>query len=155
MEVQISETKTFLIDCECSNQEVLLSWLNYLGGFDYWSFQGESEHAIDITNSGETTANIFPTWPRSYGEHADTIKKQTFRESANRKFIFSQHLTQSQADAIAYIKTSPLVQIVNSRQDRRTVIVDTDSFVKYKDGDRTYFISFNIMYTDNIPSQRL
>lgn len=151
--VAISETKQFDIDCGCSNQEIRLTWLNYLGGFDYWAFHGESEHAIDITASGETTANIFPSWPKSYGEMADTIKKQTFRESANRKFIFSQHLTQAQADAIAYIKTSPLVQIVNSRQDRLTVLVDTDSFTKYKDGDKTYSISFNIMYTDNIPSQ--
>lgn len=155
MEAQVSETKTFSINCDCSNQEVLLSWLNYLGGFEYWSFQGETEHTVDITNSGETKANIFPAWPKSYGEHADTIRKQTFRESANKKFIFSQYLTQDEADAIAFIKSSPLVQIVNSRQDRRTVLVDTDSFTKYQDGDKTYSISFNILYTDDIPSQRV
>jgi len=132
-----------------------MTWLNYLGGFDYWNFTGESEHTIDITNSGETKQNIFPSWPSSYGEFSDTVKKQTFRDSNKRVFVNSQYLTQAQADAIAYIKTSPLVQIINSRQDRRTVIVDTDSFVKYKDGDKTYSISFNISYTDDIPSQRL
>lgn len=152
---KVSETKTFDIECGCSNQEIHLTWLNYLGGFEKWVFKGETEHTVDITNSGETNKNIFPEWPKSYGEHADTIQKQTFRESSQRKFIFSQHLTQDQADAIAYIKSSPLVQIVNSRQDRRTVLVDTDSFVKYKDGDKTYQISFNILYTDNIPSQRV
>lgn len=149
----ISETKTFLIKCDCSNQSLVLSWINYLGGFDYFMFTGETDHTIDITASGETKNNIFPQWPQSYGEMADTIRKQTFRESAKREFIFSQHLTQSQADAIAYIKSSPLVQIVNSRQDRRTVIVDTDSFSKYKDGDKTFTISFSILYTDTIPSQ--
>lgn len=150
----ISETKQLTIECGCSNQEIRISWLNNLGGFDYWNFTGETEHAIDITNSGETKQNIFPNWPKSYGEHADTIRKQTFRESANRKFVFSQFLTEDEANAIAYIKSSPLVQIVNSRQDRRTVIVDTDSFTKFKDGDKTYQISFNILYTDDIPSQR-
>lgn len=154
-DITISETQQFKIECGCSNQEIRLSWLNYLGGFDYWAFRGETEHTVDITNSGETKANIFPTWPKSYGEHADTIRKQTFRESANKKFIFSQYLTQDEADAIAFIKSSPLVQIVNSRQDRRTVLVDTDSFTKYKDGDKTYSISFNILYTDDIPSQRV
>jgi len=152
---KIISTKTFDIDCDCSNQSINLSWLNYLGGFDYHLFTAESEHAIDITNSGETKQNIFPSWPNSYGEHADTIRKQTFRDSNTRIFVNSQYLTQDQADAIAYIKTSPLVQIVNSRQDRRTVIVDSDSFVKYKDGDKTYSISFNISYTNDIPSQRV
>ncbi len=151
----ISETKEISINCDCSNQSIFLSWLNYLGGFDHWCFTAESEHAIDITNSRETKQNIFPSWPKSYGEHADTIRKQTFRDSNTRIFVNSQYLTQDQADAIAYIKTSPLVQIVNSRQDRRTVIVDADSFVKYKDGDKTYSISFNISYTNDIPSQRV
>lgn len=151
----ISETKEISINCDCSNQTISLTWINYLGGFDHWCFTGESEHAIDITNSGETKTNIFPNWPNSYGEHASTIRKQTFRDSAKRQFIFSQYLTQDQADAIAWIKSSPLVQIINSRQDRRTVIVDTDSFSKYSDGDKTYSISFNISFTDDLPSQRL
>lgn len=148
-----SETKTFDIECGCSNQDIRLTWLNNLGGFDYWKFTGETDHVIDITAAGETKQNIFPEWPKSYGETADTIRKQTFRESAKREFIFSQFLTQDQADAISYIKSSSLVQIINSRQDRRTVIVDTDSFSKYKDGDKTFTISFNILYTDDIPSQ--
>lgn len=152
---QISESKDLIVSTECSNQEICLSWQNNLGGFDYWKFTGETDHVIDITAAGETRENIFPSWPNSYGENADTIRKQTFRESANRKFVFSQFLTQDQANAIAYIKSSPLVQIVNSRQDRRTVIVDTDSFSKFADGAKTFQISFNILYTDDIPSQRV
>jgi hypothetical protein len=151
-----SETKQFDINCGCSNQEVRIQWLNNLGAFESpWSFTGETEHTVDITEAGETTQNIFPSWPNSYGEYADTIDKQTYRKSYNRKFIFSQFLTQDQADAISFIKSSPVVQIVNSRTDRRTVIVDTDSFTKYKDGDKTYTVQFNILYTDEIPSQTI
>lgn len=149
----ISETKQFDIDCGCSDQEIRLTWLNNLGGFDYWKFTGQSEHTIDIANSGETKENTFPEWGKSYGEFADTIRKQTYRETAKRQFIYSQFLTQDQADALAYIKSSPLVQIINSRTDRRTVLVDTDSFTKYKDGDKTYTVQFNILFTDDIPSQ--
>lgn len=152
----ISETKQFKIDCGCANQEILISWMNNLGAMEpTWKFTGQTDHTIDITASGETKNNIFPNWPNSYGEHADTIRKQTFRDSAKREYVFSQLLTQAEADAISYIKSSPLVQIVNSRQDRRTVIVDTESFSKYRDGDKTYTISFNILYTDDIPSQRV
>lgn len=152
-DVVISEVKTYEINCGCSEQEIRLTWLNNLGGFDYWRFAAQKEYTVDITNSGETKENIFPQWSKSYGEFADTIRKQTFRESANRQFIYSQFLTQDQADALAYIKSSPLVQIINSRTDRRTVIVDTDSFTKYKDGDKTYTVQFNILFTDDIPSQ--
>lgn len=151
--VVISETKSALIDCGCADQEIRLSWLNHLGGFDYWNFTAQSEFAIDITENQTSKKNIFPTWPKSYGEFSDTIKRETYRKSANRQFVTSQFLTQEQADAIAWIKSSPLVQIVNSRKDRRTVLVDTDSFVKYKDGDKTYTISFNITFTDDLPSQ--
>lgn len=151
--VAISETKSALIDCGCADQEIRLSWLNHLGGFDYWNFTAQSEFAIDITENQTSKKNIFPTWPKSYGEFSDTIKRETYRKSANRQFVTSQLLTQEQADAIAWIKSSPLVQIVNSRKDRRTVLVDTDSFVKYKDGDKTYTISFNITFTDDLPSQ--
>lgn len=151
----ISETKQFDIDCGCADQELRLTWLNYLGGFDYWVFTTETGHAIDITSTTETTKNILPEWPKSYGETADTIRKQTSRESFNRIFLTTQYLTEDQADAVAYIKTSPLVQVINSRGDRRTLIVDSDSFTKYTDNQKLITISFNARYTDNIGSQKV
>lgn len=153
--VVVSETKQFDIDCGCADQEIRITWLNPLGGFDYWVFKAETGHAIDITSTTETTKNIFPEWPKSYGETADTIRKQVSRESSNRLFLTSQYITEDQADALAYIKTSPLVQIINSRTDRRTIIVDSDSFTKYTDNQKLITISFNARYTDNIGSQKV
>jgi hypothetical protein len=51
------------------------------------------------------------------------------------------------------IKSSPLVQIVNSRRDRRTVIVDEQSFTVTQDRSKIHSLSFTITYTDEIPSQ--
>lgn len=149
----VSETKTFSIECGCSNQEIILTWLNNLGGFDYWNFTGKKDHIVEIQEALTTKKNIFPQWPQSYGSTADTIRKQTFRSSNSAYTVRAQHLTQSQADAIAYIKSSVLAQIINSRQDRRTVIVDTESFIKYQDHDKLYTIAFNISFTDNLPVQ--
>lgn len=149
----ISETKEFDIECGCSNQEIRLCWLNNLGGFDYWTFTAESEYGIDVTETGELKPNIFPEWPSSYGEFAtDKDRIQTFRKTAKRQFLNSQFLTRDQVDAISYLKSSPIVQIINSRKDRRTVIVDSDSFTKYADGDKTFSISFNILF-DDLPGQ--
>jgi hypothetical protein len=154
-----SETKTIDIDCDCvpsqAEEGIYLSWLNNLGGFDYWLFTAYKDHIINITDSGETKVNTFPNWPVSYGEFADTIRKQTFRDSETQILVRSQHLTKDQITQIQSIKTSPLVQIVNSIYDRRTVLVDTDSFTVYQEEQKLYQIQFTITYTDDVPSQRV
>jgi len=151
----ISDALTINISSECSSQDIDLQWINNLGGFESFRFLGEKGYAVSINDAGETKQNTFPNWPKSYGETSDTIRKQTFRDSNNQLFIISQELTEAEADAISYIKSSPLVQIVNSRQDRRTIIIDAESFTKYTDNQKMITISFNASYTDNIPSQRV
>lgn len=155
----ITETKSFDIDCNCvpskSEDGIYLSWLSYLGGFNYWLFKAYKDHSVDISDSGELDTNLFPEWPNSYGEFADTIRKQTYRNSRKQILVRSQQITQDQLLALQQIKTSPLVQIVNSIYDRRTVIVDTDSFTTYKEEDKLYSISFTITYTDDVPSQKV
>lgn len=131
-----------------------ISWLNNLGGFEYWPFTGYKDHNLDVIETGETTKNIFPGWPRSYGANADTIRKQTYRRTRKSKLIRSQVLTRDQANNMGEeIKSSPLVQIVNSRRDRRTVIVDEQSFTVTQDRSKIHSLSFTITYTDEIPSQ--
>lgn len=155
----LSETKTIDIDCDCLKSKSTgfpLSWLNPLGGFDHWYFTPYADHGIEILDSGETEENVFPEWPNSYGEFADTIRKQTHRTSRRQVVIRSQGVTVEKLQGIEYIKTSPLVQIVNSIYDRRTVLVDSDSFTSYREGQsELYTITFTISYTDDVPSQKV
>lgn len=132
---------------------IYLTWKNYLGGFDYWPFMAYHDEGIDIIASEEADVNIFPEWPNSYGEFADTVTKQTQRISKRVIIVRSQFFSKSKLDTIKYIKTSPLVQQLTTRYDRRTVIVDNNSFTIYKGQDKTYSISFTITYTDYLPSQ--
>lgn len=134
---------------------IYLTWLNYLGGFEYFLFLAEKEFQLDIIESQTTKKNIFPNWPQSYGETADTINRKSFTTANNKVIVRSQHLTANQRDGLKYIKTSPVVQIVTSRRDRRTVIVDSESYKIYDEGDELFTIQFIITYTDEIPSQRL
>lgn len=133
---------------------IYLTFLNYLGGLEYFMFTAEKEFSVDILTTGTTNRNTFPQWPQSWGETADTIERKTFTDAKNKTLVRSQHLTQNQRDALKYIKTSPVVQIVNSRTDRRTVIVDSDSFKIYDEGESLYTLQFYISYTDLIASQR-
>lgn len=151
----VSETKTMDIDSDCYNNSIYLTWKNYLGGHDYWLFTAEKEYGVDIIETTESTKNIFPEWPKSYGEFSDTIDFETSRRSKDTILVRSQNLTLAQVTGLKYIKTSPLVQIMESSSDRRTVIVDPNSFVVYNETDKIYGIQFTIRYTDDIPSQSL
>lgn len=130
-----------------------LTWLNNLGGFDYWPFMGRYDSNVDIEESGTTNKNIFPGWPRSYGADADTIQKQTFRRSRETVLIRSQNLTREQVIQLRYLKTSPVVQLLSTRHDRITVIPDKQSFTVFKDINKLHTMQFIISYTNNIPSQ--
>jgi hypothetical protein len=131
-----------------------ITFLNHLGGFEYFLFTAKKEYQVIIEEAGQTKQNLLPQWPNSYGQTADTIDKQTFRTSRNAVIVRSQYLSLNQLEALTEIRTSPLVQIMYSRTNRRTVIVDTDSFTKYDEKDKVFSVTFKITFTDNIPSQR-
>lgn len=135
------------------NSVLYISFLNNLGGFEYFPFYKKKEFQVDVEASGQTRNNILPTWPNSYGKNADTLNRQTFRVTRNRVILVSQHLSLSQLNSLSYLKSSSVVQIINSRIDRKTVLVDTDSFKKYNEIDKLYTLQFSITYTDEIPSQ--
>jgi hypothetical protein len=53
------------------------------------------------------------------------------------------------------IKSAILVQVVTSKRDRITVLVDTNSFTIVKEADKMHSLSFTITYTDDLPSQHV
>jgi hypothetical protein len=128
-----------------------ISWQNNLGGFDYFPFTGYKDNNLEVIESGTTKKNIFPQWPKSYGATADTILKQSYRRTRKTKVIRSQVLTREQGNILGeQIKTSLIVQIITSRRDRRTVIVDDQSFTVTQDRNKVHFLNFTITYTDEL-----
>jgi len=95
-----------------------LTWKNYLGGMDYWKFTAQKEYGIDVESSSQSEKNIFSSWPTSYNE--DTIRFDTERISRETILVRSQNVSLAQIQSLKYIKTSPLVQIMTSKTDRRT-----------------------------------
>ena len=135
---------------------IYISWLNNLGGFDYWLFHGYSDKLLSIEDTGETKRNIFPSWPKSYGTHADTITKQTFRRTKKQMLIRSQNLTRAQAEILGNeIKSAILVQLITTRRDRRTMIVDNSSITVQRGIDKIHYVSFTVTYTDDYPMQHV
>lgn len=135
-------------------EPIYITFLNYLGGFEYFFFTAEKQFDVEVQGVGETRTNIFPSWPNSWGTTADTVDKTTFRKAKNAILVRSQFLTENQRDVLKHIKTSPVVQIVNSRNDRRTILVDSDSFKIYDESESQYTIQFRVLYTDEIATQK-
>lgn len=138
-----------------TRQPIYLTWLNSKGGFDYFLFYAYHAHQIDVENVGSSIKNILPNWPNSYDNTADTIDRNTFRDTRKSLILRSQNLSLNQLNALGYIKSSVLVQIMYSRNDRRTVIVDNASLALYDEKQKTFEITFTLSFTDKIPSQRV
>lgn len=135
---------------------IYISWLNNLGGFEYWLFTGYQDKLLEIQETGETKKNIFPNWPKSYSSHADTITKQTFRKTKKQRVIRSQNLTRAQAELLGEeIKSGVLVQMITSRRDRITVIVDNSSFTVRREVDKIHYLTFTVTFTDDYPIQHV
>lgn len=152
---RISEIKTITVDTSCYGSCIDVSWLNYLGGFDYWRFKSLSDYGTEISGTTEQTKNITTNWPKSYGPTADTIRYETGRASRNTIVLRAENLTSDQVQDLFRLKTSPLVQIVNSTTDKRTIIPDKNSFVYYQQINKLHTLTFNVSYTDENPVQSL
>jgi hypothetical protein len=151
----ISETKVITVNSDCYINSVNICWLNYLGGFDYWTFKSNSDYGVDIEGTTQSSENIISNWPNSFGESASTIRKETSRTSGQSITVRAERITQDQVNDLYRILTSPLVQIVNSSSDLRTIIPDASSFTYLKQSDKLFDFEFSAKYTDNLPSQSL
>lgn len=153
--VQLSETLTINVNQACSNQDFYVTWLNHLGGYDYWNFTARKTFATDILESKTQEKNIFTNWPNSYGEFADSILKQTVRRSRQIITVSSQLLSVEEVDSLSTIYSSLLVQICVSKYDRRTVIIETNTLRTRRDQEKTSKINLTVNYTDELPTQSL
>ena len=134
--------------------ERYITFINQLGGFDYWPFVGNEDKILDVTETSSTRKNVFQNWPKSYGAYADTISRNTSRRTRKQILVRSQTLTKQQGiDLGEQIKSSPLVQELVTRRNRRTMIVDDSSFTVVRDVNKVHNLSFTLTYTDDYPSQ--
>lgn len=143
-------------DCSTPSVEnIHITWLNHLGGLEYFLFTARKDYGVNIEETAEQETNIFNQWPKSYGAFADTIRRETFRRSRDFITVRSQHVSKDDLLILQTIKQSPLVQIIYSRTNRRTILVDTDSFIKYTENDDTFSLQFTARFTNENPSQRI
>lgn len=150
-----SETKVINVNSKCGAQATQFIWKVWTGGYDTFVFTSQKDYGIDIKGAEQSQKSFMGDWPESYGENADTINREIQRETNETLTIYSQNVTETEINGLKFLKTSPLVQVMNSKFDKRTVIIDQASFVVKTDGAKLYSITFKASFTDNVPSQSL
>lgn len=148
----ISANQKIIINSDCENQSIYLTWLNNLGGWDYWNFTAEKEYGIDIEDSSEFDSNVFVDWPTTF-INGETVTALEEVKARNTRTVRSQFVTETQVQAIANITTSIRVQEIRADGTKITVLVDKRSFKIWEDNEKLYSIEFTLRYTDLIPVQ--
>lgn len=151
----VSEVKSILVDTACFQQSLDLQWKNPYGGVDQWRFTLGKQVGTDVTESTTHTKNIFSNWGKSWGASADSVKRTTKRTSGKTYVLRTQDVTESQIQDLGVILTSPVVQIVNSNADRRTLLVEDGAFTILEELNKQNSLSFKVSFTDDLPSQTL
>lgn len=156
-EIQLSETITIDVESKCSPQDFYVTWLNHLGGFDYWNFTGETAYGTANLESKTQEKNTFVNWPKGDNEFADSKEKQTVRRTKDAVTLNSQYVDNEDGkfDALLNVIESPLVQKINSIYDRRTIILGNSSRSNKVDNQKLLMLTVEARMTDENPSQSL
>ena len=148
----VSELQNYIYDQTCTAQDIHLTWLNSLGCWEYWNFQGENTIGIDITESVSAVKNSFEDWDVDFR----TLETEEFYHTVkayNTKIVRSQLMNAATAQAVAPIRYSIQAQEINDDQTKLTVLIDKGSFEIYKQGDKQIEMNFNLRNSEAIPIQ--
>ena len=147
-ECNLSEELTIKVDNSCSSQEIYLTWLNSLGGWEYWKFTADKNYSLNISSKETIKRNIFSNWDDTF--ISGNTQGDVISVNANNEIeVYSQYLTLDEVKAISSIKHSIRVMVLDEGVET-TVVVDSDSITVFNDGDdeTLHTIRFNIQLPD-------
>ena len=144
----LSEELTVNYEPSCYKYPLYLTWLNTLGGWDYWLFTAKKGYGIDVDDVVIGERNIYRSFPDNFQN--ETWEEVISLEAREKIKVRSQPMTLEQQAQVAKIVYSKMVQVVNSVDDKYTVIVDKRSLELRTDGDKLHFIEFDILLPKKI-----
>lgn len=140
-----SEIKTIDINRKCSNQDLKLTWLNTIGGWEHWTFTARKTYSYNTSNVQTIQRDILEDWDTEFTT-GQTESEHISLEANESTVVRSQNLTLQQVTAIAKIKYSIKVQDMTDEINPLTIIVDKGSIAYTTDQAKTNFIEFIITY---------
>lgn len=122
----------------------MLAWLNPLGGYDYWLFEGYQQ--AEFTSDKQTIDNqsIMKDFPQSY-INAVFDKRVINQKALNKITFFSENVESQYLTGIRWLFTSPAVFWLTTPKIKG-IIVESNTFV-WKDESKKVF-DFSINFYD-------
>lgn len=154
---QLTETKTIIVDrTTCGRGDILLRWLNHLGAFDGYWFVRNHDNLLRVKERKITRRNIYKDFDDVFVS-GDTQNDYYHTEAVEGRTVRSQFLTNDEANQLKWLLSSNKVYEVFdteeegcSRHKRRTVLIDSGSYIPNTLREKLKKISFSYEYTDNL-----
>ena len=164
-----SETVTFTLSTECNDlyTPVRLSWLNDLGGRDYFTFDMKYEKSTSSTESEyyQSELNwsglrpvVYDNGTNDTNENWQRGGNKSYNRNVTESFLIeSNWLDQSKVDFLGYIAESPSVwAYIGTNPIPYTVKIDNPSYsYKLVKQEKLVQASFNLTYTKLQQKQNL
>ena len=148
-----TNTHTANVLRRCSNYEVLLTWLNNLGAWEYWGFQGNTSYGYDIESSQEADRSSFEDWDANFTQ-AETERFFADVKARIQRVFRAVDLTQEQAEALGTIAYSIAVQEFIESGGKQTVLVEKSSKEIRTEQEKLIDLEFEVRNTQRIAIQR-
>lgn len=137
----LSETKRLTVNKKCDPYTLYLTWINYLGGWDYWNFTARKETNIEVKEKIESDIDVFADLAVFKAGLQDFKTNQL---SSNKVVqVNSQLMNESQVSYVAeIIRSVKVIDLTNNV----AVKVLTDSLKIKRDSEKLYSVSIDIEY---------
>jgi len=142
-DILLSEVKTVKYDPSCYKYPLYITWLNTLGGWDYWLFTAKKDYGIEVDDVVLGERNIFQSFPDQF--QSETWQEVISLTAQNKITLRSQPMTREQLIEVSKMVYSKVVQLVQSETDKYTIIIDKRSVSLYTDGDKLHFFEVDIL----------
>lgn len=131
--------------CEANN----VKWLNDLGGWDNYTFEGKTATDIEVSDNKRYKAPVFGNWDTAFINGTGTGFEQRI-EYNKVQTLTTLIIDKDLKESLATIKTSIHVLLYDEEIGRyMTVLVDKGSFPLSRDGVTTYRFQFDVIKSDN------
>ena len=152
---RLTEIKRVNYITDCCTYPTLVSWINYLGGWEYYMFCGAKQLKTDTDRTAQITRNIFNQWDTLFTkgmEQQDLIRVKSKNSGILRSGVVSKlNFDMLRQWLFSSIKVQKLINIDESTvcvesANRRTILL-TDASLSYEELDKVLFM--NLQYIES------
>ena len=153
----LSEVKTILVDSEsCGRGDILLRWLNPVGGYDTFYFIRNHDFSLRVTDRQIRRRNIFKDWDDEFVS-GDTQDDYFATDAVEARTVRTQFLTNDEAVQMKWLLSSNKVYEVFQTDDegcarhkQRTVLIDPGEYLFRTLKNKLNKLEFSYRYTDSL-----